>query len=455
MTAPGGEAHQRIGRYRIADEIGAGGMATVHLGAFEMETGLVKIVAVKRLLPHLARERDVADAFMDEARMASRVTSPNVVQVLDAAIDGSDVIIVMEYVDGLPLDVVLERLRARGERVPPPIASAIASGILEGLAAAHAASDAKGESLGLVHRDVSPHNVMIAADGTVKVLDFGIARAEGRSQVTRDGSVKGKPRYLAPEVLEGEPATPASDVYATGIVLWEMLTGEIAFYAADALGVRRRVLDHDLEPVMAAAPDVPRALGAVVLSATASSAELRPEGARVMQERLVDANVPAPAREVAAWIQAVAGDELEQRRARVRELESALDRARRTVPRVAGKKLLLVMALVILAVASALAWAGAGSHVDDEGAPSGVALSSTIANRLSTPAPTGTAPDASLRSAAEPLDAAVDASEGAERPSPKRPSVRAPQPDPKRDACDPPYVLDANGHKRFRRECLP
>ncbi len=175
-----------------SDAIGAGGMATVHLGRRVGAGGFARLVAVKRLHPHLAVDREVVHAFLDEARIAARVTHANVVSIHDVVLDG---------------DEVLSAERAAGRTIPPPIAGAIAIDLLRGLQAAHEARDERGRLLGVIHRDVSPHNVLVGTDGVARVLDFGIAKALGRLQTTATGAVKGKLAYMAPERLLDQEAT--------------------------------------------------------------------------------------------------------------------------------------------------------------------------------------------------------------------------------------------------------
>src|SRR5581483_5010714 len=179
-------------RYVLSAVIGRGGMARVHLGRLIGADGFSRVVAIKRLHPHLAEDKVFARAFIDEARLASRVRHPNVVQTLDVAREGDELLLVMEYVPGASLATLTRIAQERGEPIPPKIIAAILSGALIGLHAAHDAEDERGEPLHLVHRDVSPQNILVGADGITRVLDFGIAKAAGRLQTTMDGNIKGK-----------------------------------------------------------------------------------------------------------------------------------------------------------------------------------------------------------------------------------------------------------------------
>jgi eukaryotic-like serine/threonine-protein kinase len=167
-------------------------MATVHFGRLVGAVGFSRIVAIKRLHPHLAKDKEFTSMFLDEARLAARVRHPNVVPLLDVAAMGEEVLLVMEYVPGVPLASLLRAVSAKGELVAPDVAAAVVCGVLHGLHAAHEATDEAGAPLHIVHRDVSPQNILVGVDGVPRVLDFGVAKAEGRMHTTRDGTLKGK-----------------------------------------------------------------------------------------------------------------------------------------------------------------------------------------------------------------------------------------------------------------------
>ena len=244
-----------IGRYALYDQIAAGGMATVHFGRLHGPVGFSRLVAVKRLHPEFSRDREFVSMFIDEARHAARVRHPNVVQTLNVVDTEGELFVVMEYVQGESLARLLQAARTAGP-VPIPIACAIMCGVLNGLHAAHEATDTDGEPLGLVHRDVSPQNVLVGVDGIPRVLDFGIALVTSRKRTTGDGKLKGKFGYMAPEHIDGH-ACRQSDVFATGIVLWEVLTGKRLFGGDDAktgLPQDQDVGDYAAEQSRRAAP---------------------------------------------------------------------------------------------------------------------------------------------------------------------------------------------------------
>src|SRR6185436_11579431 len=204
-----------FGRYVMYDEIAAGGMATVHLGRLRGERGFARTVAIKRLHSQYARDPDFVSMLVDEARIAARVKHPNVVPPLDIiATEAEELLLVMEYVHGEVLARLLGICVRRGEAVPPEIVVAIMVGALSGLHAAHEATSDHGEPLEIVHRDVSPPNILVGADGVARVLDFGVAKAGMRATITHDGSTKGKISYMSPEQLRGGVVDRRTDVFA-------------------------------------------------------------------------------------------------------------------------------------------------------------------------------------------------------------------------------------------------
>ncbi|HEY5926050.1 MAG TPA: serine/threonine-protein kinase, partial [Kofleriaceae bacterium] len=213
-----------VGRYLLHRKIARGGMATVHLARLMGDVGFSRIVAAKRMHPELAEDKDFASMFLDEARIASKVHHRNVVPVLDVVTLGTEIMLVQEYIHGAPLSLLLRASCEAKTHVPIPVAAAIACQVLAGLHAAHETCDEMGEPLHIVHRDVSPQNVMIASDGSARLLDFGVAKAAIAAHVTRKGTFKGKLGYSSPEQIRGE-ANRQSDIYSLGIVLWELLVG--------------------------------------------------------------------------------------------------------------------------------------------------------------------------------------------------------------------------------------
>jgi len=311
-----------IGRYALHGEIASGGMAVVHFGRLLGPVGFSRPVAIKRLHPQLAREPNVRAMFIDEARLASRIRHPNVVPTLDVVTDGGDLLLVMEYVHGESLQQLLRAVRKRGERVPLGITLAVMIAVLHGLHAAHEATTETGQPLNVVHRDVSPQNVMVGVDGVARVLDFGIARATVRLENTREGIVKGKLAYMAPEQLGGVIVDRRADVYAATVVLWEMLTGKRLFVREDGGAVMiEKLLRGAIEPPSTHVSGIPRLLDAIVLHGLARTPDQRFATAREMALALERLGELAPASEIGAWVETLAAPTLTERAVRLKQLE--------------------------------------------------------------------------------------------------------------------------------------
>ncbi|HUB06330.1 MAG TPA: protein kinase [Myxococcales bacterium] len=224
---------ERVGEYRLIARIATGGMAELFLGRREGLAGFRKTVAIKRLLPHLTREPQVVQMFLNEARIASRLEHPNVVQVFDLGQSGQDYFMAMEFLDGRTLAEVLEASAARGELVPLGITVRVLADACAGLHYAHEARDDNGQVLGVIHRDFNPANVFITYDGRVKVLDFGIAKVQSLSQASEPGVLRGKYYYMSPEMVTAQPMDRRADLFACGVMLYEILAGKLPFQAND------------------------------------------------------------------------------------------------------------------------------------------------------------------------------------------------------------------------------
>ncbi|WP_437972046.1 serine/threonine-protein kinase [Sorangium sp. So ce260] len=313
----------RIGRYLLYSPIASGGMASVHLGRLVGEAGFARTVAVKRLHPQLAEAPEIAESLRDEARIVARIQHPNVVATIDLLIADDEAFLVMDYVRGESLARLLRAARARGAPAPIPIVASIACGALHGLHAAHEARSESGEPLGIVHRDVSPENVLVGVDGTARLLDFGIAKARGRLSTTRGGQLKGKLAYMSPEQILCADVTRRTDVFAAGVVLWEALAGQRLFDGGDEAALVGAVLERPIPPPSSLAAHVPPALDAVVLRALERNAEGRYPTARELAIAIEEAVPLASPRAVGEWVEDLAGDALARRAARVAEIESA------------------------------------------------------------------------------------------------------------------------------------
>jgi eukaryotic-like serine/threonine-protein kinase len=304
------EAPLVVGRYVLHAAIARGGMATIHLARLLGAEGWSRMVAAKRLHPQLTTDPEFVEMFLDEARIASKIHHPNVVPVLDVVHTGTEVILVQEYVHGVPLDRLLRAAREEEEEVPAAVVVAVAADMLAGLHAAHEATDELGAALEIVHRDVSPQNVLVGADGIARVLDFGVAKAQINLHVTRAGTFKGKLTYTSPEQMRGA-AGRATDVYAAAVVIWEALAGrrmhagrtDVEICAAVTRGDVVRLLDA-VDPE-SASPDrwseLSR-LDPIVARGLALAAEDRWPRALEMADALLDAVPRASAAEVARWV---------------------------------------------------------------------------------------------------------------------------------------------------------
>lgn len=301
-----------IGRYELHEQLAQGGMATVHVGRLRGAHGFAKTVAIKRLHPHLADDPEFKETLLDEARMASRVRHANVAAITDVIALEHELIIVMEYVEGESLASLLKTLVEKGTSMPLPIACRIMVDALDGLHAAHEATSEQGEPLQLVHRDVSPQNILVGLDGVARVIDFGVARAAGRLRTTEGDEIKGKLAYMAPEQVRGQALDRRVDVFAAGIVLWELCTRERLFSGSrDELVFR--VLEQPIVAPSSKNPGVLPELDRVVAKALSRNAEGRYPTTHEFAEALERALPPAPAREVAAWVRNTAAESLSRR----------------------------------------------------------------------------------------------------------------------------------------------
>jgi serine/threonine protein kinase len=254
----------RIGSYALEGLLGRGGMAEVYRARAVSGPRAGRLVALKRLLPELAADTAEVVRFAREASITGLLRHPNVIEVYEVGVDQGAPFIAMEYVDGRNLRQILSRCAARHIRLPLDFAAYLAHVLAQALDHTHRARDSAGRPLGIVHCDVSPQNVFISRLGEVKLGDFGVAQAVADGEV---GEAFGKVRYLAPEVLRGQPVRPATDVFALGAVLFEMLTNEPAFPGKDPAEVGRRIVAGERRAPSSLRPEVPFELDELVLRA--------------------------------------------------------------------------------------------------------------------------------------------------------------------------------------------
>jgi hypothetical protein len=310
-----------VGRYAVFDAIAVGGMATVHFGRLMGPAGFSRTVVIKRLHAQYAGDAEFATMFLDEARVAARVHHPNVVTVIDVVAEGSEILLVMEYVHGESL-AYLTRAEGRGEVGRLRLLGNVVVGALQGLHAAHEATGENGQPLGVVHRDFSPQNILVGADGVTRVLDFGVAKAAGQAHSTGVGVVKGKVRYLAPEQARCGPVDRRTDLWAAGVMLWEAFTGRQLFSGDHHAAVLMQVLDKPIPSPRELAPEIPEAVARVILRGLERDRTRRFATALEMATALEEAVGLLPAREVGAFVDRVAHPRLAARRQVLDDIEA-------------------------------------------------------------------------------------------------------------------------------------
>lgn len=270
------------GKYELLEMIGEGGMATVWKGKSHGAAGFSRTVAIKKMKSDFRHMQNYIDMFVEEARVGAEMQHSNIVQVIDFLRDeAGSYYLVMEWIDGVDLMGFLRAFRRSGQVVPWGLIAAIGIGALRALSAAHERVDANGRPAPIIHRDVSPQNLLLSTRGEVKLSDFGLALAKDRGAAMTDpGTVKGKLSYLAPEIVRGKPASPQTDLFAVGSVLWESLAGRTLFDGADNIEVFRKLRDAIVPPLDGERTGLPPALVAIVHKALAADPEHRYASAR-------------------------------------------------------------------------------------------------------------------------------------------------------------------------------
>jgi serine/threonine-protein kinase len=321
-----------VSKYRYSQKIGRGGMAEVFLGMQEGMGGFEKLVVIKRIFQHYCEDERFLQMFMDEARLAASIRHPNVVEILDIERDATGFFIVMEYLSGETLGYVIPTLQSRDELPPPHIVCRIGAAIAAGLHQAHTAHDATGAPQPVVHRDVTPSNVIVCYNGVVKLLDFGVAKAIAGEGETRVRGVKGKLSYLAPEQIANAPVDGRTDIFQLGIVLHEMLTGRGLFHASNAHQRVLAVMEREIPPPSLIHPDVPPIVDEIVLAALARDPDQRLATAEVLRARLEEAiahmGQPASDRDVGAWMRETFSEAYNRRLALERSTASHMRQSR-------------------------------------------------------------------------------------------------------------------------------
>jgi serine/threonine protein kinase len=279
MTTP-------LGKYKLVKLIASGGMAEVYLAKQAGAAGFEKMVCLKRILPHLARDKQFVDMFLNEARLAARLDHPNIVSIFDLGEANGNYFIAMEFIDGPSLRAVAKRASERGEYLPIPEVCKIISMAAGGLEYAHNLPDLNGQPLGLVHRDISPDNILVHRNGAAKVVDFGIAKAANSSGATRTGTLKGKVAYMPPEQLRGEPLDRRTDVFALGVVLYELLAGRRPWEGDSEVALIGRIMTEEPAPLGDTRTDAPQELLDIVARALSKDRDGRYQSCAELQSDL-------------------------------------------------------------------------------------------------------------------------------------------------------------------------
>lgn len=318
---------KRLGTYEIVERLATGGMAEIFLAFQRSARGLERLVVIKKILPHLAVQQAFVDMFVQEARIVARLSHPNVVQIHDLAEEGEEVFIVMEYVPGSTLRQLMDAADMTDQDIPVGVALHMLGQACRGAHAAHELRDGHGKLLGLVHRDVSPHNLMVTPEGHVKLLDFGIAKETEGVEHTATGTLKGKYCYMSPEQCNHQALDRRSDVFALAICAWELLTRQRLFKRESELASMQAIVQEDATSVAAIRPDVPAPVAEALARALVRDRELRTPTAEVFRLELQDAaersGLVLSDDTTAAFIRQTLGAMHTQRRA---EVDAAVER---------------------------------------------------------------------------------------------------------------------------------
>ena len=338
----------QIGKYTLLMRLASGGMGEVHVARMTAAAGFEKQVVIKRLLPELARDEQYVQMFLSEARLTARLSHPNICQVFELAEIEGEYYLVMEYLEGLPLSRLFQEYLDRG--LDLRIATGLITQACEGLEYAHGFRDPDRQVEGIVHRDVSPHNLMLTTTGVVKLLDFGVAKLRRQGSQTVTGSAKGKYAYMSPEQLHCDPLDARSDVFALGVVLFEMLSGTRLFRRKSELATMQAIVDGDHPRLRDVKRGVPRKLSQVVDRALQVDRDKRHGSARELAEdiraAMASAGGPASLSELAQYIQQRHGDVLQEQRALIRQAADRTDAGEgpgSDVTIVDGKRFLLAL----------------------------------------------------------------------------------------------------------------
>lgn len=331
-------AGAKLERYEILAKLAAGGMASVYVARVQGVAGFERLVAIKVLHSNLAHEDEFIRMFLDEARLAASIRHPNVVPTIDVSDSkeaGCGYFIVMEYIEGDHLGALLTSAQKAGEKLPVPITLRVLADALAGLGAAHDLCDDTGKSLQLVHRDVSPHNIMVGRDGVVRLTDFGVAKAEDRLTHTRDGQVKGKLAYMAPEQAASGETDARSDLFSAGVILWECLTGQRLFRGETTAGTLHKLLNERVPAPSSIDPQLApldALLAKALARAPADRFQSTEEFGRAIEDVAAQVGGMASLRSVARFVKTHAAAKLKREKKLIDDAMRALRPADAVVP---------------------------------------------------------------------------------------------------------------------------
>ncbi|MBW2704197.1 MAG: serine/threonine protein kinase [Deltaproteobacteria bacterium] len=304
---------EQVGRYQLLARLATGGMAEIHLARQTGIGGFEKIVVVKRILPHLAGEKDFVEMFLDEAIIAARLNHPNVVQIYDLGESDGSYYIAMEYLEGESLGHLVSEGYAQNKPMSPLLTAGVTAQICDGLGYAHLLEDDEGKPMGIVHRDISPHNVIVLFSGVAKLVDFGIAKAATKMHQTQVGTLKGKLAYMSPEQCMGKNVDSRSDIFSMGVLLWELLTRQRLFKRDAEPAMIRAIVDEPIPTVREIRDDVPQALAAVADKALqkdpAARFQTAADMATALRDFLREAGADASQQAVKAYALSVLGEQ--------------------------------------------------------------------------------------------------------------------------------------------------
>lgn len=315
-----------VGRYQLLRPLAVGGMGQVFLASFSSMQGVQKLFAIKVLLPHIAHQQEIVDMFINEARVASKMSHPNICQVFELGLEGDELFIAMEYLKGIPLTSIL-RGCSPDHPMPPRHALGVIEQATRGLHYAHQLVDERGQSLELVHRDISPGNLFLTDDGVAKILDFGVVKATTNAQQTRTGLLKGKFCYMSPEQIKGEPLDRRADVFSLGVCLYELLTNRPLFSHKSEYEAIQQITERPIRPLRKTSPELPAAVEDVVMKALAQDRDERfatmSEFGAALQEIAIHVDGLSTAANLADFVREKFGKDLAQQQTLAEEAKTA------------------------------------------------------------------------------------------------------------------------------------